>query len=209
MLRGIKCAQPGDCGNRADGVIRPFGEAVIYTIALGGDGKHVSLAGRFSDRSGVRIYDVASAKQVSPNLVHRAAGQLILSAAFSPDGQTFLTCGPNELAQLWDAGTKQPRGGALRHAGRIHAGCWKPLKGTSGCPGRRSSTGASRWGNDRGGIEARRHERQRAAMGGTAPIYPASLSSSTLCAIFGSALPRDTFITCPTKNCSSLVSPPR
>ena len=40
----------------------------------------------------------------------------------SPDGQTILTAGANEVACLWDAHTGKPRGDELHHASRVQGG---------------------------------------------------------------------------------------
>src|SRR5262249_25653277 len=77
VLRVLPFGKPGTANN-------------VDAITLSGDGKHLVVAGRFSGRPHVRIYDVASAQPVSPNLEHRAL-EVVHSAAFSPDGRTLLT----------------------------------------------------------------------------------------------------------------------
>jgi WD40 repeat protein/serine/threonine protein kinase len=80
------------------------------------DDKHLVLA----VGSQVRIYDVASAKQVSPSLEHRAM-QPVLSAAFSPDGRTLLTGSSDHTARLWSVPEGKPLGGPLTHPTSVSA----------------------------------------------------------------------------------------
>jgi WD40 repeat protein/serine/threonine protein kinase len=109
--------------------VLPFGEPgrvkLVDAVALSGDGKHVVLAGRVADRPHVRIYDVASAQPVSPNLEHRA-GQYVLSAVFSPDGQTLLTGSGDRTARLWAVPAGKPLGGPLTHPTSVSALAFAP-----------------------------------------------------------------------------------
>jgi WD40 repeat protein len=109
--------------------VLPFGEPGMgksfSAIALSGDSKHVVLAATFSGRPHVRIYDVASAQPVSPNLEHRAH-QFAWSAAFSPDGQMLLTGGGDRTARLWSVPGGKPLGGPLTHPTSVSSVAFAP-----------------------------------------------------------------------------------
>src|SRR5262249_6471004 len=91
-----------------------------------GDGKHMVLAGCLSDQPHVRIYDAASVQPVSPNLEHRALAGIVLSAAFSPDGQTLLTGAGDHTARLWSVPGGKPLGGPLTHPTTVSAVAFAP-----------------------------------------------------------------------------------
>jgi WD40 repeat protein len=112
VLRVLPLGQPG-MGN------------YFNAIALSGAGKHVVLAGAFSGRPHVRIYDVASAQPVSPNLEHREY-QFAWSATFSPDGQTLLTGGSDCTARLWSLPRGKPLGGPLNHPTSVSSVAFAP-----------------------------------------------------------------------------------
>jgi WD40 repeat protein/serine/threonine protein kinase len=97
----------------------------IEAITLSGDGKHVTLAGRFSGGLQVRIYDAATAQPVSPNLEHRAM-QPVWSATFSPDGQTLLTGSGDHTARLWSVPAGKPLGGPLVHPTSVSCVAFAP-----------------------------------------------------------------------------------
>src|SRR5262249_4941444 len=129
-------------GPRRGGVLRapPFGgpdmDTYFGAIALSGDGKHVVLADHgFLGNAQVRIFDVASAQPVSPNLEHRAL-QPVLSAAFSPDGRTLLTGAGEHTARLWSVPGGKPLGSPLTHPTRVtgvaFAGDGRPLATAQG-----------------------------------------------------------------------------
>jgi WD40 repeat protein/tRNA A-37 threonylcarbamoyl transferase component Bud32 len=48
-------------------------------------------------------------------------GDMVRTAAFSPDGGTILTTGQDGAAQLWDAAAGRPVGPAMRHSGAVVA----------------------------------------------------------------------------------------
>jgi WD40 repeat protein/serine/threonine protein kinase len=114
----------------------PFGkpgkEKIVDAIGLSADGKYMVLAGRhmvqagmLSDRRHVRIYDMASAQPVSRNLEPRTF-QSVLSAAFSPDGQTLLTGSRDHTARLWSVPGGKPLGGLLTHPTSVNSVAFAP-----------------------------------------------------------------------------------
>src|SRR5262249_27747703 len=82
--------------------------------------------GQFSDRPHARIYDVASAQPVSPNLEHRALAGMVLSASFSPDGQTLLTGAGDHTARLWSVPGGKSLGGPLTHPTTVSSVAFAP-----------------------------------------------------------------------------------
>ncbi len=118
---------------RTGRVLRLFGEQGVdrnyfTAIAPGGDGKQVVLAFAYPGKSNTRIYDLASGQPVSPNLVHRPGqpGQVIFSAAFSPDGQTLLTGSSDHTACLWSVLGGKPLGGPLTHPTSVSGVAFAP-----------------------------------------------------------------------------------
>jgi WD40 repeat protein/serine/threonine protein kinase len=107
---------------------RPFGEPTdksgMNAVALSGDGKHLAVGGSFGDRH-LRIYDVATGLPVSPYLEHRAQ-QPVLSVAFSPDGQTLLTCSGDHTARLWSGREGKLLGNPLTHPTTVSAVAFAP-----------------------------------------------------------------------------------
>jgi WD40 repeat protein len=102
----------------------------LKAIARSGDGKRMVLYGMLYDRSyvrrpHVRIYDVATAQPVIPNLEHRALLG-VESAAFSPDGQTLLTGSSDHTARLWSVPGGKPLGGPLMHPTSVSAVAFAP-----------------------------------------------------------------------------------
>jgi WD40 repeat protein/serine/threonine protein kinase len=125
--RGLLTLGQGEASWRDPGtgqvlrVLPLFGETgaekYMTAIALSGDGKHVVLAdnGFFpACNAHARIFDVASAQPVSPNVEHRVM-QPILSAAFSPDGQTLLTGSGDRTLRRWTVPGGKPLGDPLTH----------------------------------------------------------------------------------------------
>jgi WD40 repeat protein/serine/threonine protein kinase len=109
----------------------PFGEPGPEThstaVALSGDGRLLTLADRAmrSNRRYVRIFDVASAQPVSPNLEDRT-GRMVLSAAVSPDGTTLLTGSSDHTARLWSVPEGKPQGGPLTHPTSVSGVAFAP-----------------------------------------------------------------------------------
>jgi WD40 repeat protein len=108
--------------------VLPFSEpgmtTAFYVSTLSGDGTHVVLSGQ-SEGAHVRIYDVASAQAVSPDLKHRAFNH-VSAAAFSPDGQTLLTGCGDHTARLWSVAEGRPLGGPLTHPTSVSAVAFAP-----------------------------------------------------------------------------------
>ncbi len=96
----------------------------MNAIALSGEGKRVALTGSLENRH-VRIYDMASAQPVSPHLEHRAT-QSVLSAAFSPNGQTLLTGSGDHTARLWSVPEGKPLGSPLTHPTSVSSVAFAP-----------------------------------------------------------------------------------
>jgi WD40 repeat protein len=135
--RGLVTLTEGEAScrdSRTGRVLRRFSEpggegyySNFTTAALSGDGKHVVLAGGWSGMrtAQVRIYDAASAQPVSSHLEHRSL-QFVLSAAFSPDGQTLLTGGGDRTARLWSVPGGKPLGGPLAHTMSVSCVAFTP-----------------------------------------------------------------------------------
>jgi WD40 repeat protein/serine/threonine protein kinase len=131
--RGLLTVHRGEVSwrdSRTGRVIRvlPFGEqgkTAVYAIALSRDGEHVAVAGGFSERSLVRIYDVASAQAVSPYLEHRKRIP-VQSVTFSPNGRTLLTGCPDHTARLWSVSGGKPVGGHLTHPTGVNSVAFSP-----------------------------------------------------------------------------------
>jgi WD40 repeat protein len=116
LLRTLRLLQPGQEGY--------ISASSISASALSGDGKHLVLASR-SYRSSVRIYDVASARPVSPNLEHRVM-QGVIAAAFSADGKMLLTGSGDRTARLWSVPAGKPLGGPLAHPAQVTSVAFAP-----------------------------------------------------------------------------------
>src|SRR5262249_52299610 len=77
----------------------------IYTVSFTPDGKHV-LTGSF-DKS-LKLWDVATGKEVK-SLAGQAGHQnLVLTAAFSPDGRLIASGGADNQVRLWEAPLNVP-----------------------------------------------------------------------------------------------------
>jgi WD40 repeat protein len=101
---------------RTGQILRVLASATPWIETSIADDKHLVLA----PGSQVRIYDIASANQVSPSLEHRAMVP-VLSAAFSPDGRTLLTGSDDHTARLWSVPGGKPLGGPLTHPTSVSA----------------------------------------------------------------------------------------
>jgi WD40 repeat protein len=132
--RGLLTAYRGEpswCDPRTgrDLHVLQFGEVNkgkdVDAITLSADGQYVVLAGLVADNRHVRIFEVASAQQVGPDLEHRVT-QLALSVAFSPNGQTLLTGSSDHTAQLWSVPEGKRRGGPLTHPTSVTAVAFAP-----------------------------------------------------------------------------------
>src|SRR5262245_42874346 len=85
------------------------GEPVDMT-AVSPDGKYFVLGGR----NGAQIWEVATARAVSPLLRSREM-HFMASAAFSPDGRTLLTGASDGTVQRWSVPSGQALGRPTAH----------------------------------------------------------------------------------------------
>ena len=81
----------------------------VNAVAFSPDGKTV-LTGSWDKTA--RLWEVATGKQLGPNLQHQHA---VSAVAFSPDGKTVLTGSYDKTARLWEAATGKQLGPALQH----------------------------------------------------------------------------------------------
>jgi WD40 repeat protein/serine/threonine protein kinase len=93
----------------------------LTVSGLSGDGKYLVLAGWSHDR----IYDVATARPVSPNLEHRVP-QPVQAAAFSPDGRILATGGADRVTRLWSVPGGKRLGDSLTHPMSVSAVAFAP-----------------------------------------------------------------------------------
>jgi WD40 repeat protein len=77
----------------------------IYTVAFTADGKHV-LTGSF-DKS-LKLWDVATGKEVKTLAGQAGHQNLVLSSAFSPDGRLIASGGADNQLRLWEAPLNVP-----------------------------------------------------------------------------------------------------
>jgi WD40 repeat protein len=90
------------------------GASDVLRLTYSPDGKLVVFGG--VDRKSLLLWDVA-ARRLRDRLVGHT--DLILSAAFSPDGQTLATCGWDATVRLWDTGTARLRTTLRGHGGWV------------------------------------------------------------------------------------------
>src|SRR5262249_19384953 len=94
----------------------------IGAVAISPDGQRLALSGLPSDsvKGRARVYDMATARPVGPDLEHQARLQGLLSA-FTPDGQFLLTGSGDHTARLWALPDGKPLGGPLTHPTAVTA----------------------------------------------------------------------------------------
>jgi len=80
-------------------------EEAIYAIAISPDGK-LLLTGSF-DRT-VRLWDLATGKEIKTYGGPNGHQNQVLSVAFAPDGQTFASAGSDNSAKIWDVPQRSP-----------------------------------------------------------------------------------------------------
>jgi WD40 repeat protein/tetratricopeptide (TPR) repeat protein len=91
----------------------------IYSVATSADDRYFVVAGNH----GSQIWDVPTSRAVSPYL---PATQLVVSAAFSPDGQTLLTGSTDRMARLWSASDGRALAAPLSHPTSVNLVAFSP-----------------------------------------------------------------------------------
>src|SRR6516165_5079061 len=74
-------------------------QETVYGVALSGDGKQLLTAS--FDKS-IKLWDVASAKELRTFGGEKGHQNLVLDVAFAPDGQTFASAGSDNSVKIWD-----------------------------------------------------------------------------------------------------------
>jgi WD40 repeat protein len=74
----------------------------------------------------IRIWEVATGKQIGASIPQRSAPFVLFPPAFSPDSKTFLALSDLSTAQLWDAGSGKRVGEPLKHGGEIKVLAFNP-----------------------------------------------------------------------------------
>src|SRR5438132_561343 len=89
-------------------------QETVYGVALSGDGKQLLTAS--FDRT-VKLWDVATAKELRTFGGPAGHQGLVLGVAFAPDGQTFASCGADSTVKIWDVPLNKPlRDLAMTHS---------------------------------------------------------------------------------------------
>src|SRR5262249_30605722 len=103
----------------------------VMPVAFHPDGKVVataSRAGRSADRGEVRLWTVATGRQLGATLEHDGE---VHALAFSPDGKLLLTAGAryttgHGVIRLWDPATGKPAGQPWQHPQAIQRIAFRP-----------------------------------------------------------------------------------
>src|SRR5206468_403342 len=80
-------------------------QETVYGVALSGDGKQLLTAS--FDRT-VKLWDVATAKEIRTFGGPAGHQGLVLGVTFAPDGQTFASCASDNTVKIWDVPLNKP-----------------------------------------------------------------------------------------------------
>ena len=83
----------------------------VNAVAFSPDGRTLASGGSDGDDGAVRLWDMATRRQIGGPLTGHAG--LMLAVAFSPDGTTLASGGGDGNVRLWNVATRRPIGGPL------------------------------------------------------------------------------------------------
>lgn len=111
-------------------------EGKLYAMAVSPDGKLLAsggwLTGSRAESDGVRIFDVASGRQLKLLLGHT---NVVLGLAFSPDGKRLVSTSGDGIGIIWDVATGEKIRELKGHSGEVYGVAFTP-------DGKRIATGS-------------------------------------------------------------------